>query len=106
MATRTTAEWLELLGDSSVPTMVVNTLEGLLEDPQLQATGFWKLCEHPTEGTLRMPDMPVTFSESPGSIERLAPRLGEHSVEVLEEAGLSRAQIDRMIDEGVTKVAD
>ena len=90
VATRNSAEWLEALERANVPATIVNTLESLLTDPQLEATGFWKIVEHPTEGTLRMPDIPATYSKTPGDIRRLQPRLGEHSVEVLREAGFTR----------------
>ena len=80
----------------------MNSLETLLEDPHLNATGFWKTVEHPTEGTIRMPDIPPRFSKTPPAIERLQPRLGEHSVEVLREAGLSAAEIDAMLATGAT----
>jgi crotonobetainyl-CoA:carnitine CoA-transferase CaiB-like acyl-CoA transferase len=106
MATRTTAEWLELFGDTSVPTIVVNTLEGLKDDPHLKAVGFWNLMEHPTEGTIRMTRFPVSFSESPADIRRLPPRLGENSVEILREAGLDQADIDAMLDAGTTLSPD
>ena len=85
-----------------MPATVVNTLESLLADPQLEATGFWKVVEHPSEGTLRMPDIPTTYSRTPGEIRRLQPRLGEHSVEVLGEAGFSRPEIDGMLASGAT----
>jgi hypothetical protein len=100
VATRTSAEWLEALESASVPATVVNTLESLLADPQLEATGFWKVVEHPSEGTLRMPDIPTTYSRTPGEIRRLQPRLGEHSVEVLGEAGFSRPEIDAILASG------
>jgi crotonobetainyl-CoA:carnitine CoA-transferase CaiB-like acyl-CoA transferase len=101
-ATRTNAEWLSLLGDSNVPHGPVNSLGTLLTDPQLEATGFWKMVDHPSEGRLRMPDVPPRFSKTPPEIRRLPPRLGEHSVEVLREAGLSRAEIDDMLASGAT----
>ena len=102
VATRTSAEWLAVLDAAGVPAMVVNTLETLLSDPQLEATGFWKIVEHPTEGTLRMPDIPASFSRTPGEIRRLQPRLGEHSVQVLREAGLGEAEIQAMLASGAT----
>jgi crotonobetainyl-CoA:carnitine CoA-transferase CaiB-like acyl-CoA transferase len=105
MPTRTSAEWLAALEAANVPVMVVNTLETLLSDAQLEATGFWKVIEHPTEGTLRLPDIPITYSRTPGAIRRLQPRLGEHSVEVLREAGFSQTEIDQMIASGVTSTA-
>ena len=105
VATRTNLEWLEALDGANVPAMTVNTLETLLEDPQLQATGFWKIVEHPTEGTLRTTDIPTTYSETPGSIRRLPPRFGEHSVEVLREACFSQLEIDALLASGATRSA-
>lgn len=104
VATKTTKEWLDILTPTPVPCMIVNTLEDLLDDPHLVATGFWKEYDHPTEGRIRLPDVPTRFSETPGSVRQLPPRLGEHSVEVLKATGLSDQEIDEMIASGATKV--
>jgi crotonobetainyl-CoA:carnitine CoA-transferase CaiB-like acyl-CoA transferase len=106
MATRTTGEWLKIFGETSVPTIVVNTLEGLTQDPHLKAVGFWQEVDHPTEGRLRMTRFPMTFSETPADVRRLQPRLGEHSVEVLREAGYSEPDIDAMLASGASAQAD
>jgi crotonobetainyl-CoA:carnitine CoA-transferase CaiB-like acyl-CoA transferase len=103
MATRTTGEWLEIFGDTSVPTIVVNTLDGLTTDPHLEAVDFWQMKEHPTEGTLRMSRFPVNFSESPATLRTLPPQLGENSVEILREAGFEQADIDAMLESGATR---
>jgi crotonobetainyl-CoA:carnitine CoA-transferase CaiB-like acyl-CoA transferase len=102
-ATRTNAEWVALLGTSNVPHGPVNSLEDLFVDPQLEATGFWQEFEHPTEGKIRMPGIPPTFSRTPPDIRRLQPRLGEHSVEVLREAGFAKAEIEAMLASGATR---
>ena len=106
MATRKTGDWLKLFDKSGVPVIVVNTLEDLATDPHLQATGFWQFVEHPTEGRLRMPSFPVNFSATPASIRRHAPRLGEHSQEVLREAGLSDTEIAQLMAAGATMNAE
>jgi len=105
MVTRTTAEWLDIFGETSVPTIVVNTLEGLTTDPHLTAVNFWEIHEHPTEGKLRMPRFPVGFSESPASIRSLPPHLGENSVEILREFGVSEDAIQTMLESGATREA-
>lgn len=105
MLSRTTQEWMDIFGKTSVPTIIVNSLEDLIEDEHLKATGFWKTVDHPTEGKLRTPAFPIKFSESPADIRRHAPLLGEHTIEILTEAGLDRASIDAMIDSGATKAA-
>jgi crotonobetainyl-CoA:carnitine CoA-transferase CaiB-like acyl-CoA transferase len=55
---------------------------------------------HPTEGALVMPDIPVRFSDSPPEIRRLPPRLGEHGREILRELGVSCAEIDALAASG------
>jgi crotonobetainyl-CoA:carnitine CoA-transferase CaiB-like acyl-CoA transferase len=106
MATRKTREWLELFDKSGVPTIVVNSLEDLANDPHLNATGFWKFYDHPTEGRLRMPAFPVNFSSTPADIRLPAPRLGEHTSEVLREAGLSEATIAALLASGAAMTAE
>ncbi len=102
VALRTTAEWFQVLEKTNVPVMLVNSLEDLITDEHLLATGFWKEIDHPTEGRLRLPGVPVTFSETPGDIRRHPPRLGEHSIEVLAEAGYDKEHIASMVASGVT----
>jgi crotonobetainyl-CoA:carnitine CoA-transferase CaiB-like acyl-CoA transferase len=106
MATRTTAEWLEVLASSGIPHIVVNTLEDLASDPHLAATGFWQSYDHPTEGRLRMPSFPVNFGATPASIRRHAPRLGEHTLEVLREAGLDPQTIAALTESGAAMTAE
>jgi crotonobetainyl-CoA:carnitine CoA-transferase CaiB-like acyl-CoA transferase len=101
--TRTNAEWLTELDRRNIPGMIVNSLESLLRDPHLEATGFWQVMEHPTEGTLRLPGIPAAYSRTPASIRRLPPRLGEHSEEILREAGLSVDEIAAMRASGATR---
>jgi crotonobetainyl-CoA:carnitine CoA-transferase CaiB-like acyl-CoA transferase len=103
--TRTNADWLAELDRRNIPGMIVNSLESLLRDPHLEATGFWQIMEHPTEGTLRLPGIPAAYSKTPASIRRLPPRLGEHSVEILREAGLSATEIDGLLTSGATREA-
>ena len=106
IVTKTRQQWLDLLGDTNVPMMVVNTLDDLVEDPHLVATGFWQQFEHPTEGRVRMSKPPMNFSKSPAEIRRLAPRLGENSIEVLQEAGLSQQTIDAMLAAGTLRLPE
>jgi crotonobetainyl-CoA:carnitine CoA-transferase CaiB-like acyl-CoA transferase len=89
LAARTTAEWTAMLAEADVPFAPVNDLDGLLQDPHLDAIGFWRTVDHPSEGTVRVPGFPVSYSDTPASLRRLAPRLGEHTDEVLREIGLA-----------------
>jgi crotonobetainyl-CoA:carnitine CoA-transferase CaiB-like acyl-CoA transferase len=100
VATRTSAEWLADLDAASIPAVPINTPDELLTDPHLEAVDFWQYMDHPTEGDLVFPGIPTEFSETPGSVSRHAPTLGEHNAEVLEEVGVSTAEIERMTASG------
>jgi crotonobetainyl-CoA:carnitine CoA-transferase CaiB-like acyl-CoA transferase len=80
---RSTHEWLALFDRADIPASRVNSIDDLLVDPHLQAVGFWSEMDHPTEGTVRVPAFPGTWSRTQPDIRRLAPNLGEHTREVL-----------------------
>jgi crotonobetainyl-CoA:carnitine CoA-transferase CaiB-like acyl-CoA transferase len=101
------ADWeteplLRALDEADIPAGRVNGFADLFHDPQLTATGFLGFREHPTEGRIVVTENPIGFSKSPGDIRRLAPHHGEHSVEVLREAGYSDDEIVRLVEDGVT----
>ena len=100
ISSRTRDQWLDLLGDTKIPMMVVNSLDDLIEDPQLVASKFWQEFDHPTEGKIRLASSPINFDKTPTSIRHLAPRLGEHTVEVLSEAGFDKESIDDLLKNG------
>lgn len=100
--TRSTEQWLALLGEADVPAGPLHTLESLLDDPHLNAVGFFQRLEHPTEGTLVTLRPPSRWSRTPPEVRRAPPRLGEHSSELLAEAGYSGAEIAELVAAGVT----
>lgn len=100
---RSTDEWVQAFDAADIPAMRLNTLDSLLQDPHLQRTGFFRLQQHPSEGLLRTTQIPTQWSACPPAITRLAPRLGEHSREVLREAGYDDAAIEGLIAAGVTR---
>ena len=100
MAKRSTAEWIAALEEADIPVQRMNTLEDILADPHLAAIGYFREVEHPSEGRIRSMAVPSEWSESPPEYRRHAPRLGEHTREVLREAGLSDTAIEQMIEDG------
>ena len=91
MASKTSAQWIALFSTADLPFAPVNSVDDLLADPHLRAVGFWQAMQHPTEGPLTLPGIPVHFSATPGSIRRHPPALGEHTAEVLAELGITLA---------------
>ena len=84
---KTTAEWIAIFGREAVPAMPVTDLGDLLQDPHLAAVGFFQRREHPTEGAYFEMQPPVKFSAITPQPTRPAPRLGEHTKEVLAQFG-------------------
>ena len=81
---RTTQEWIDLMEEADIPVMPVWMLPDLPQDPHIEATGFFQRVAHPTEGAIWTTKPPVKFSATPARHDlRPAPRLGEHSEEIL-----------------------
>ena len=105
MAQRTSVEWLRALKGADIPATPLQSVEDLIDDPHLAESGFFVMTEHPTEGRVRLMSTPSTWSQTPPGRLRPAPRLGEHSAEILREAGYTDAEIGAMAADGVTVLA-
>jgi crotonobetainyl-CoA:carnitine CoA-transferase CaiB-like acyl-CoA transferase len=99
IATRTTDDWLQTFERLEVPASRMNRLEDLADDPHLKATGFFKTVQDPTMGTLRFPGAPVRIDRRQLPV-RMAPRLGEHTHQVLRDAGIADLPTDEPLREG------
>ena len=86
--------------------MPMHDLESMLQDPHLIATDFFPVVNHPTEGPIRNMKVAATWSETPVEPERLAPRLGENGMEILQQASFSADEIAALVRDGVTRAAD
>ena len=105
MLTRTTGEWIALLQRADIPATPLHTLDSLVADPHLAATGFFRTVEHPSEGKIREMAIPSRWSDAQPSVRRQAPLLGQHSVEILREVGLDEVRIAAMLESGATAQA-
>lgn len=99
IAERTTAEWMAVFEQAQCPAMPIASLEDLLTDPHLEAVGFWHRQETP-EGSIRMPGLPVDFSETPGAVGEPGPALGEHGADLLASAGFDSQEIAALCASG------
>ncbi|MFF2371352.1 CaiB/BaiF CoA transferase family protein [Agromyces sp. NPDC058110] len=103
---QTAAHWIALLGGAGMWIGPVNDYAGLVEDPQIVHNGTFIEYEHPTEGLVKTPGFPYRFSATPPRLDRGAPRVGEHTREVLREAGFDDAAIDALLASGAARATD
>ena len=99
---KTADTWLALCADKNIPCQLMNELHQVNEDPHLLATDFFTQRSHASEGNYWHVAAPIDFSGSTGEEPRDAPRLGQHSVEVLDEIGNSETEISALIARGVS----
>jgi len=78
-------DWLERIRSDGADLIytIVNSVDDLPSDPQVEANGYVTEVEHPQHGPIGMVGLPVALSETPGSIRRVAPELGQHTEEIL-----------------------
>ncbi|MCC8936739.1 CoA transferase [Bradyrhizobium sp. Arg68] len=102
---RTTAEWLARLDAADVPCAPILRRSEIIENEQVVARGIITEFEQPGVGRVRQPKPAAQFSLNQSAIGGPAPRIGEHSREVLCELGYSDAEIERMIADKAVRVA-
>ncbi|TCT10705.1 crotonobetainyl-CoA:carnitine CoA-transferase CaiB-like acyl-CoA transferase [Tepidamorphus gemmatus] len=95
-----TARWLEIFEQAGLPAGPVLTVGEMHQDPQVQARDMVVALEHPRAGRTFAIGLPVKLSATPGGIRRPAPLLGEHTREILADAGLCSDEIEEMIRSG------
>jgi crotonobetainyl-CoA:carnitine CoA-transferase CaiB-like acyl-CoA transferase len=100
LQTRPSAEWLELLSAAGIWCGPVYGYADLVEDAQIKHNGTFVEYDHPTEGHVKTPGFAIRFSKTPSMVERGAPLAGEHSREVLREAGFDDAKIESFLASG------
>ena len=90
------AHWLKVIEEADCPGGPVNNYDTLFNDPEVIANESVSVYEHPVAGPVRSVNPGMRFSETPARMWRIPPRLGEHTEEILREAGIAREQIEEM----------
>jgi crotonobetainyl-CoA:carnitine CoA-transferase CaiB-like acyl-CoA transferase len=98
---RTTAEWIEFMAERDVWCAPVKDFEGIFSDPQVAAAEIVESVQHPGIGPLKVIRTPITMSETPASIRRPSPKVGEHNHEILRDLGYDDTRIARLEEQGV-----
>jgi formyl-CoA transferase len=86
---KTSAEWIEALNRAGVPSGPILNVRQVFENEQVQHLGMAATVHHKTRGPMKVQNLPVTLSRTPGAIRTAAPEHGEHTDEVLAELGYS-----------------
>jgi len=97
---KTTEEWLGLFRAADVWAGPVYGYAELVDDPQIRHNGTFVEYEHPTEGPIKAPGFPIRFSKTPSEVRFGAPLAGQHSRDILREAGFADDKVDSLIGSG------
>ena len=95
-------EILNILINAGVPVGEVNTIDKIVDDPNIKLREMIVEVEHPRAGKVKITDTPIKLSLTPGKVEKASPLLGEHTEEILNELlGFSKEEIKSLKKEGV-----
>jgi crotonobetainyl-CoA:carnitine CoA-transferase CaiB-like acyl-CoA transferase len=101
----TTAEWLERLDAADVPCAPILRRSEIIHNEQVVARGLITEIDQPTVGKVRQPKPAARFERNEAIIAGPAPRIGEHSREVLAELGYDERAIDKMVEDKAVRLA-
>ncbi len=102
LAQHTTEYWLNALERADIPAMPLHTVDSLIQDPHLNSKQFFTEHQHHSEGKLTLMQPTTQWSDTPLSVRKMPPRLGEDSHAVLRGIGYTQAQIETLVASGAT----
>ena len=106
LTTKSSGEWLEVLEKGGVPAGPILNVSEVWNDPQIQARNMEVTLDHPTAGKIKNIGLAAKLYSTPGRITKPAPLLGQHTREVLMDAGYSKKNIEALVDSGAAVIND
>ena len=106
LTTKNSSEWLEVLEKCGVPAGPILNVSEVWNDPQIQARNMEVTLDHPTAGKIKNIGLAAKLYSTPGRITKPAPLLGQHTREVLMNAGYSKKNIEALVDSGAAVIND
>ena len=106
LTTKNSSEWLEVFEKSGVPAGPILNISEVWNDPQVEARNMKVTLDHPTAGKITNIGLAAKLYSTPGRITKPAPLLGEHTREILVDAGYSKKNIKDLIDSGAAVTND
>jgi len=101
--TRTTSEWIQVLEEADILCAPLLTYPELVASHHVAERGMVVEVAHPKAGTARVAGIPIRLCATPGQVRRPAPLPGEHTVEVLQEAGFPPGHVAELVRSGVVQ---
>lgn len=95
--------WIETMNAAGVPAGPILSVPGVFADPQVQHREMVVPVDHGDRGTVQMLGFPMKFSQDPCQVRHPAPELGEHSTDVLRDAGFAPNEIAELIERGIVR---
>lgn len=101
--TKSSDHWIAVLNAAGVPAGPILSVPGVFADPQVRQREMVMPVDHGDRGTVQMLGFPMKFSKDPCQVRRPAPDLGEHSAEVLRDAGFAPDEVADLRDRGIVR---
>jgi crotonobetainyl-CoA:carnitine CoA-transferase CaiB-like acyl-CoA transferase len=101
--TKTRDEWFQIMKDADTCVSPVLEIDEVVNDPHLLHRGMFPEFDHPTQGKVRQLGMPIKLSETPGKFRNFAPRMGQHTDQILQGLGYSQQQIEELHKSGIIR---
>ncbi len=101
IGTQTSEYWVDFLNRTGVPCGIIMNLKEVFQDPQVLHQEMVLEVDHPGHGTVKMTRLPIKLDSTPCRIYRPAPKLGEHTDEILKSINLDEDSISKLRGKGV-----